>query len=302
MENVVLWGCGCIGEKAYEELKDDYNVIAYGDSDIYKHNLIFKGIPIISLNELLENYMDCEVIISIVNYFEIAQTLLQNNVRVIGYYDDIQKKVLPCKKINWKDIKQKNKIHLYAGDIYEDFDHYPDDYVICLSLEKSNYRTIHHDITIPYPIEDNTIDCYQMEDVLEHIEKSKAIGILNEIYRILKKGGYLRLSLPDYHSPLKLYNSFLDKDKNVVYDPNGGGKYVQGKVCGGGHLWFPTYESVRVLLEQSDFSDFKFYRYYDNYGNKYFREIDFKKGYIRRTAENSSDKSDNSIVVDCFKL
>lgn len=303
MERIVLWGSGQVGRKAYEKLIDTYNIIAWGDNDVYKHNLIYKGLPVISFEQLVEEYADCKVVLSLVDYYEMAKKLNAHNIQMEGYYDVEQEKVLPWKRITWEDIKHRNgKIRLYAGDINTNCaQYYPDDYVICLSLERHNYRSMKHDIRFPYPLEANTIDSYQIEDVIEHIEIDKAVQILNEIYRILKEGGYLRLSLPDYHAPVLLHNSFLNSSGGVLYDPYGGGKYVGGKVCDGGHVWFPTYGLVREILEQSDFKKYKFYRYYDVSGKIYGKEIDYSMGYISRTKEHLSYKEDISIVVDCYK-
>lgn len=300
MKEVILWGCGNIGRKAYEKLSREYEIIAYVDNDRYKQNLIYKRIPIISFEKLKSDYFKHEVIVSVSDYYDIAKWLDEHNISVIGYYDEIQEKVLPWRKISWEDIKNK-KIRLYAGDIYNNFEYYPDDYVICLSLSKSDYRTIRHDISEPYPLKDETIDSYQIEDVIEHIEKKKALIIINEIYRILKKGGYLRLSLPDYYSSILIERSLTDKFGKIVYDPYGGGNYIEGKVCNGGHLWFPTYELVQRILEESDFKKYKFYRYHDRCGNTYSEEIDYRMGYVSRTKEHTSCNKDISIVVDCFK-
>ncbi len=299
MSKLILWGCGNIGEQAYENLSGKYEVVAFGDNDVYKQGLIYKGIPVVCFEEL-KKYPECDVVVSMDKYYEEAKKLSDNNIRVLGYYDSVQGKILPWQRISWEEIKQQAEIHLYAGDIYDDFDKYPDR-VICLSLTNSNYRCIQHDITLPYPLEDNCIDSYQIEDVLEHIEKEKAVSTINEIYRILKVGGYLRLSLPDYNSKLVLHNSFINGKGEAVYDPTGGGRYIGGKVCDGGHIWFPTYEIVRDMLEKSAFTDYRFYRYHDASGNVYSQEIDYGKGYISRVKENCLEQEDISIVVDCYK-
>lgn len=300
MEKIILWGCGNVGRKAYEKLFDSYEIVAYADNDSYKQNLIYKGIPIVGFEELKNSYLNCKVIITMEDYYDEAKWLSENDISVIGYYDIVQEKILPWKRINWEDIKDK-KICLYAGDIYENFEYYPDDRVICLSLSKSNYRTIKHDITLPYPLEDESIDSYQIEDVIEHIAEDKVLQVINEIYRILKKGGYLRLSLPDYNSQMLINRSFMDKSGKLIFDPYGGGNYIRGKVCNGGDLWFPTYELVSEILKQSNFQDYKFYRYHDKDRTFYSERIDYKMGYISRTKEHSFYRKDVSIVVDCFK-
>lgn len=302
MEKIILWGCGEVGDKALEKLRDICEIIAYVDNDIYKQNLTYKGVPIIGFDKLMEEHKEYKVVISMIDFYDKAKWLDSQGVFVIGYFDVIQEKVLPWHRITWDDIKKKEKVRLYAGDIGTEFGYYPDDYVICLSLTNNNYRSLKHDITYPYPIEDCSIDSYQIEDVIEHIEKDKVVQILNEIYRVLRVGGYLRLSLPDYNSPILLNRSFLTKTGKVVFDPGGGGKYIDGKVCEGGHVWFPTYYLVKELLSQSEFKEYKFYRYHNQKGSVYCEDIDYEMGYISRTKEHSLNKEDVSIVVDCYKI
>lgn len=302
MEKIILWGCGEVGNKALEKLRDTYEIIAYVDNDIYKQNLFYKGVPIIGFDSLMEEYKKYKVVISMIDFYDKAKWLDTQGIFVIGYFDVVQEKVLPWRRIAWSDLKKKEKVRLYAGDIGTEFEYYPDDYVICLSLTNNNYRSLKHDITSCYPVEDCSIDSYQIEDVIEHIEKDKVVQVLNEIYRVLKVGGYLRLSLPDYYSSILLNRSLLTKTGQVVFDPDGGGKYIDGKVCGGGHVWFPTYNLVKELLDQSKFIEYKFYRYHDQRGNAYCEEIDYEMGYIKRTKEHNLYNEDVSIVVDCYKV
>lgn len=300
MHKLVLWGCGNIGRQAYENLSNQYEIIAFGDNDPYKQGLIYKGIPVVGLSDLKE-YLEYDIVVSLDKYYEMAQKLSDNNFHVLGYYDFAQRKILPWQQISWEEIRQKSGIRLYAGDIYNNFEKYPDDYIVCLSLTNSNYRCMKHDITHPYPLEDNCIDSYQIEDVLEHIEKENVVSVINEIYRILKTGGYLRLSLPDYNSKFLLHNSFVNSKGDVIFDPLGGGRYIKGKVCFGGHVWFPTYYEVKDILDKSDFTNYKFYRYYDSSGKLYSQTIDYEKGYVSRVKEHCLEQGDISIVVDCFK-
>ncbi len=86
------------------------------------------------------------------------------------------------------EIKNLDYIFLYAGDIL-DIEEYNIKGLFGLSINRSDKRHIKHDITVAYPLMDNCVDCYQAEDVFEHIEYDKLIGVINEIYRILKPGG-----------------------------------------------------------------------------------------------------------------
>ena len=54
----------------------------------------------------------------------------------------------------------------------------------------------------------NSIDVFISEQVFEHITYDKLEKILNDIYQILKPGGLLRISLPDYRSKELLNRTF----------------------------------------------------------------------------------------------
>ena len=115
-------------------------------------------------------------------------------------------------------------VHLCAGDV-PNMPQYRGTKKVGLSLTQEDEWHIRHDITKAMPIAENTVDIYQSEDVFEHIEYEKLPGIVNEIYRTLKKGGLFRLSVPDYRCDILYNRSLRDENGNIVYDPLGGGKY-----------------------------------------------------------------------------
>ncbi|ORA17739.1 hypothetical protein BST14_08535 [Mycobacterium arosiense ATCC BAA-1401 = DSM 45069] len=181
-----------------------------------------------------------------------------------------------------------------------------------LSLTKQDEWHIRHDVSMPLPIPDGSVDIYQSEDVFEHIEYCKLPATISEIYRVLKMGGLFRLSLPDYRCDVLLDRSIKDAHGNIMFDPFGGGAYrrrppVFGpkKVVKGGHVWFPKYESVLELLKDTQFSSVEFYHYYDEKGFPHTRPIDYSKGFVKRTPDNDERVSHPfrpmSIVVDCVK-
>lgn len=56
---------------------------------------------------------------------------------------------------------------------------------------------LEHDATTPFPVDDKTFDWVHSEHFIEHITPAEAIDWLAEMRRLLKPGGYLRLSTPD---------------------------------------------------------------------------------------------------------
>jgi predicted SAM-dependent methyltransferase len=175
-------------------------------------------------------------------------------------------------KISFNDLKAKEAICLYAGDVpqnnfYNKF--------VGLSLSQANSQHIKHNVTKKLPLEDSCVDIYQSEDVFEHIELEKLPLVIDEIYRVLKLGGTFRLSLPDYQCDI-LHNRTQKNEKGeLLFDPDGGGDFINGKVVNGGHVWFPQYKLVKELLEKTHFKDIKFYHYYDESGRSVTEPFDY---------------------------
>lgn len=207
-------------------------------------------------------------------------------------------------RLTFDDIRDREYIFLYAGDIPRKKE-YDRNGIAGLSIRRSDWRTIKHDICQGYPLPAGSVDAYQAEDVFEHIEYGRLTDVINEIYRVLKPGGYFRLSVPDYGCDI-LYNRTMKDDKgNLVFDRGGGGTYEDGQVRNGGHVWFPSYEKVLALIRESDFKNYEFYHYYDVEGNSVTKKIDYSKGYIQRTPDHDDRVRDPyramSLVVDLYK-
>lgn len=207
-------------------------------------------------------------------------------------------------KASFYKITKRNYIYLYAGDVPSQSE-YTEKGAVGLSLFRNDRRHIRHDITKPYPLADETVDVYQAEDVFEHIEYEKLVGVINEIHRVLKHGGYFRLSIPDYRCDVLRKRCIYDESGNIAFDPCGGGEFRDGKVVGGGHVWFPTYEKVKELIEKSLFKKYCFYHYYNENNQSITNEIDYSKGYVMRTPDHDERVQNPyramSIVVDMFK-
>lgn len=217
---------------------------------------------------------------------------------------DIARKItnFPANKITWERLLIEKNIYLYAGDLpkrnqYKKF--------IGLSLSQANKCHIKHDIREPYPLPNNCVDIYQAEDVFEHIEYEKLPSVIGEIYRVLKGGGILRISVPDYRCDI-LYNRTQKNEKDeLLFDPDGGGDFIDGNVVNGGHVWFPRYETIKELLEKAQFKEIRFYHYYDEQGKGITKPIDYSIGYVMRTPDHDKRVANPyrpmSIVVDCIK-
>lgn len=149
---------------------------------------------------------------------------------------------------------------------------------------------MYENITKTISLKENTVDIVQSEDVMEHIEYEKLKDCINEIYRVLKPGGLFRLSMPDYNCDILYNRSIKSKNGNILFDSGGGGNWdrINKKVINGGHVWFPTFSSVKPLLDSTTFSNDKinYLHYYDKDKNQVVNKIDYSNGYISRTPDH----------------
>ena len=73
----------------------------------------------------------------------------------------------------------------------------------CNILENNNF--IHHDISFGVPFQNENIDYIYSSHFLEHLYLKDAKHLLNDCYRVLKKGGQIRISVPDLEYAFYLY-------------------------------------------------------------------------------------------------
>lgn len=91
------------------------------------------------------------------------------------------------------------------------------------------------------PFKDNTFDCITMVEVLEHIDRKDAIKTLKRLNKLLKSGGSLMLTTPNYISLWPIIESIWNRINPVDY-----AKLHKNKM---------TIRKIRKFLEQSDFNN-----------------------------------------------
>lgn len=194
--------------------------------------------------------------------------------------------------------------YIYAGDLAP----YSRESLpfIGLSLTQENTYHIKCDVSGPLPFEDESIEIYQSEDVFEHLPYEKMPFVLSEAARVLKPGGLLRMSMPDYRCNVLKKRCVMEDDK-IVFDPGGGGAYVEGKVVDGGHQWFPVIETVANLIIKHGkaFKTVDYLQHYTVWGEPHLLPIDHGKGRVNRTPDYDNrvkqPRRPLSIVVDLYK-
>ncbi|MBS0016782.1 MAG: methyltransferase domain-containing protein [Arthrospira sp. SH-MAG29] len=208
---------------------------------------------------------------------------------------------------DWARIFKQSPIRLYAGSLSPKA---KQDGWVGLAHHRSDQWHIKHDLTKLMPIPDEVVDCFQAEDVIEHIEPADLLAVtFPEIYRVMKSGGFIRISVPDYKCDYLINRCWKNDQGEPYYDPQGGGKWdaKRKRVTPGGHVWLPTYERLRSLIELSPLRNCKanWLHYYDTNGQPVIHDIDYSKGYVMRTPDHDNrvknPRRPLSIVVDLYK-
>lgn len=119
--------------------------------------------------------------------------------------------------------------------------------------------------------ESNTVDLIYASHILEHFGRWEYEEVLKEWYRVLKKGGILRLSVPDFNAYLGLYREGWQLDR--LFSCFCGGQYTELDYH---HMVFNEEFLTRILITSIGFK--KAYRW--NWRNTEHSDIDdFSQSY-----------------------
>ena len=69
----------------------------------------------------------------------------------------------------------------------------------------------YHDVRKPLPFADKTFDAAYALHIIEHLTPAEAASLVNELYRVLKPGGILRISTPDLEDICRSYLQQFDE-------------------------------------------------------------------------------------------
>ena len=215
--------------------------------------------------------------------------------------------------------KWKGELFVYHGSLIEGDVQYADKRFIGFSLcHPIHSKDVKLSSTTKFPLPDNSIDAFQTEDVMEHIPYEQIIDFLDEVYRILKPGCLFRLSMPDYQSTRHMQRCVYDFKGNIIADVSMGGvaygdyggneiKVKFGLKSTEAHLWFPTYEVLNKLFENSKFKNASSIEWIQaNIKNKtpIVKNIPYMNVFnVKRSISPSPDKVEEpiSLVVDIIK-
>lgn len=107
---------------------------------------------------------------------------------------------------------------------------------------------IHHNVEYGLPFPEESVDYVYSSHLLEHLFKEDAKKLLKEVYRVLKKGGIVRICVPDLEYVISLYKKG-DKERalNFFFTNSRSGYFHQ-------HRYMYDFDLLRQLLEEAGFT------------------------------------------------
>ncbi len=126
---------------------------------------------------------------------------------------------------------------------------------------------VRQDLTKPLPFADGSVHAVYSSHFFEHIYYSDAHAIARECFRVLRRGGVLRLALPDGEAwARELVESGDDEAGEAGYryllrlgshplERPTGRRALTSKIGGHIHRWQPTRGLVRKMLIEAGFAD-----------------------------------------------
>lgn len=114
----------------------------------------------------------------------------------------------------------------------------------------SEHRFVHHDLSFSVPLADGVADFVYSSHFVEHLFRQDAQHLLEEIHRVLKPGGYVRIAIPDLEYALSLYQAGKkDKMLSDYFFVDGKDSYYAR------HKYMYDYELISQALQRAGFRD-----------------------------------------------
>lgn len=114
---------------------------------------------------------------------------------------------------------EKTLLHIGNGDQHDDR------YINIDARPLSNVHIVTNKIHKLNMFKDNNVDLIYVCHIMEHIKIYDLQLVLNEFRRVLKPGGVLRISVPDFDKIINIYNNNNDDLHSVKYVLMGGQDY-----------------------------------------------------------------------------
>lgn len=171
--------------------------------------------------------------------------------------------------MDWSEVLIRDPIYLNlgGGSNCHPKTGYRDYISVDINPPHSNWA-VKHDLRNQLPLPDGSITRIHSEDFLEHITVEEIKVLLVECFRLLKRGGIMRIGVPDYNNPKD--RPYLKKGSDHRFPS---------------HITLTNYKLLKNIIAESPFTRYKFYHYWDE-ENFIQESIDYSLGMIQRTPDN----------------
>jgi predicted SAM-dependent methyltransferase len=165
-----------------------------------------------------------------------------------------------------KNPQGKVLIHIGCGKINSP------EFINIDALPLPHIHIVTDDITSLGDFGDESVDLVYMCHILEHIKRDGLLKVLTEIKRVLKKGGVLRLSVPDFDRLIEVYNASGKNTDSIHLQLMGGQDHAYNF-----HYSVFNRTGLSNLLEKAGFRDVipwdPYNCQYHNFKDKAMREL-----------------------------
>lgn len=180
-----------------------------------------------------------------------------------------------------KKNKKYLKLHLGCNKRYiPGFTH--------VDLAKSphiDYRRPIDDLRV---FKDGSAELIYSSHAFEYFDRLEAVRVLKEWKRVLRKGGILRLAVPDFEAMVKVYLKYRkDLNHQGILGPLFGRWQITGTNKVIYHKTTYDFKSLKRLLEENGFTGVRRYDWrrtvhkdYDDYSRAYVPHMDVKSGIL----------------------
>jgi len=144
-------------------------------------------------------------------------------------------------------------------------------------IPKKGVNIIHNLNKLPLPFTDNYFDYILCIDVLEHINY---FPLMNELYRILKKNGILRIKIPHFTSR----SNYTDPTHINMFSSNTFHYFInKGKFAYERNINFFSKIYIRLELEQSKIPILKYLLrlFYNKINKSYRNQNKYERTFLR---------------------
>lgn len=151
-----------------------------------------------------------------------------------------------------------------------------------IHIDGGNYDHLDYTDITKLEFENNSIDLIYASHVLEYFDRDEAINLLLEWKRVLKKGGEIRLAVPDFSEMARLYVTQNLPLKNILGPLYGKMNMGEKKIY---HKTTYDFIELSTLLEKVGLKNIELYdwkntehAYYDDHSQAYIPHMDKEKG------------------------